>query len=130
MFKAQNRTNSSKVYAFNVRREKWEATNLLPSLNTPRHNLSACTIDDTVYVYGGSISDVKDLNTIEFLTVRSLVNGLYTQIPTWTTIEITELCARRCALLCQFPQSGELLIYGGHDGKSCVSDGVIFNTTT
>ena len=109
--------------------ERWEDINCIPDLNTARANHSACTVNNTVYVYGGSISDAKDLNTIEFMKVRQNLDTLECESPSWTIIEIAELCPRRCALLCQLPNS-ELLIYGGHDGTACVSDGVIFNTET
>ena len=129
MFKSQNRTNHSKVYAFNINQERWEGINCLPDLNTARANHSACAMENTVYVFGGSISDAKDLNTIEFMKIHQNLGTLQRDSPSWTIFEIDELCPRRCALLCQLPNS-ELLIYGGHDGEACVSDGVIFDTET
>ena len=110
----------------------------IPELNEKRANASACTytskptndkISNLIYGYGGSVSDQKDLNTIECIGISQFLNRNINFIPKkWTTIQLKKLTPRRNALLCPF-KNDEIIIYGGHnmDEDCCQSNGVIIN---
>ena len=112
----------------------------VPALNYKRSHASACTyvstnlrgkVTSTVYVYGGAVSDQKNLDTIEKVGFRQPRDGGDIEFITkkWMKIHVPELSPRMYALMCPLAND-EIIIYGGHDAdkNACQSDGVIFST--
>jgi len=109
--------NSNTVEVYSSKKSQWYTADPLPA---PYFLMSSVTIADTCYLLGGANANNKDLATVLYASLNSLI--LQATSPThqsarrasvWKTLPDTPLKVSAAASL-----SGNLLAVGGHDTKT------------
>ena len=104
----------------------WDAKKL-PSLSTPRRDLSAVAVNNQVYAVCGVDKDRNRLNSIEVLGVRINSSGWVNWVSQkWSTLDVKDFTPREKPLVA--PLSNRcLLVYGGRSDQGLLHDGVVID---
>ena len=124
-------TPSNSVLTFHISDDSF-CSDLIPSMNESRCNHSSTVAGGKVWVFGGSNSTQKALDTIEVLDVMAKkINGWWkpcgeTMI-TWQTIKTKAFTARLYPSVCAISPS-KILICGGSGRSGDLSSVLMFDT--
>ena len=114
----------STVSYYDIAGNTWKG--LKAELNIARDEHSACTLNGIVYVFCG-LGDGSYLNSIEMISESSLLANATTL---WQLIDVDwNILTKRTVPAVAPLNDTEIAILGGNDGN-CLSDVIVFNTTT